>query len=101
MGGLGSPPGAPLFSPRPWTPAHDCWNLWLSLGHRGDSSCTWCADTCGVAVVGCLVVPHVPVSCGVSLFSYACRWARVAQGKALKMAISQMTVATWLGLCGD
>lgn len=66
------PSGAPFFSPRPWTTAQDCWNFWLSLGHhRGDSSCTWHVDACGVAVAGCLVVPPVPVSRGVSLLSHA------------------------------
>lgn len=73
---LGSLLGAPLFSPRPWMPVHNCWNLRLSLGHhRGDSSCTWCVDACAVAAAGCLVVPHVSVSCGVFLFSHACSWA--------------------------
>ena len=65
-------PGGPLFSSRFWMPAHDCWNLWLSLGHhRGDRSCTWYVDTCGVAVAGCLFVPHVPVSYGISRLSHA------------------------------
>lgn len=64
-GGSGFPAWCPLFLPRPWLPAHDCWNLWLSLGHhRGDSSCTWCVDACGMAVAGCLVVPHACVLWG-------------------------------------
>lgn len=70
MGGW-FPPGAPLL-----TQALDaCPGLLASTGHRGNSSCTWCVDACGVAVAGCLVVPHVPVSWGVPQFSHACSWA--------------------------
>lgn len=45
------------------------------VDRRGDRSCTWCAEACGVAEAGCLVVPRVPFSCRVFPLSCACSWA--------------------------
>ena len=108
-GALGSLPGAPTFSSRPWKPAHDCWNLWLSLGHRGDSSCSWYVDARGVAVAGCLVIPHVLASFG-GLLVQACLQPGLStaqddgeqcvQSSGLDVAISQGDCGPWLGLYG-
>lgn len=37
----GSLPGAPLFSPRPWTPAHDFWDPWVTTGMTAAAPGVW------------------------------------------------------------